>query len=163
MHLLRVRFFQHGGRRDEGGSLRNFPSRASAVILSLLVGLAHTPMASAEVNPNISLSSGQVDVLSPGESRKISNDENWTSIITEPSQQRGGAPTMTTYANDLAPACVNAVREWGFVQVYNNCGFDIRVKVVLAFGPDSACNVVVNGTRHNIAPAYGRIDRVEMC
>lgn len=70
---------------------------------------------------------------------------------------------MTTYANDLAPACVNAVREWGFVQVYNNCGFDIRVKVVLAFGPDSACHVVVNGTRHNIAPAYGRIDRVEMC
>ena len=120
-------------------------------------------MASAEVNPNISLSSGQVDVLSPGESRKISNDENWTSIITEPSQQQRGEPTLTTYANDLAPACVNAVQEWGFVQVYNNCGFDIRVKVVLAFARDSACHVVVDGTRHNIAPALGRIDRVEMC
>ena len=143
--------------------MRNFLSSAGAVILSLLAGLIYAPIASAEVNSDNSLASGQVDVLSPGESRKISNDENWTSIITEPSQQRGGAPTMTTYANDLAPACVNAVREWGFVQVYNNCGFDIRVKVVLAFGPDSACHVVVNGTRHNIAPAYGRIDRVEMC
>lgn len=66
-------------------------------------------------------------------------------------------------ANTPAPACVNAVVEKGFIQVYNNCGFDVRVKVVLAFAPDSACNLVVDGTRHNISPAYGRIDRVEMC
>ncbi|WP_459589018.1 hypothetical protein [Corynebacterium camporealensis] len=70
-----------------------------------------------------------------------------------------GSPGRST----TAPACVNAVAEWGFVQVYNNCGFDVRVKVVMAFAPDSSCNLVIDGTRHNITPALGRIDRVELC
>ena len=101
-----------------------------------------------------------VTTLAPGQSFTVSEEE-WTSIATEPetSKTEGLEDRAIMQANTPAPACVNAVVEWGFVQVYNNCGFDVRVKVVLAFGPDSACHLVVDGTRHNISPAFGRIDR----
>lgn len=66
-------------------------------------------------------------------------------------------------AGNRAPDCINAVSEWGFVQVYNNCPFDLRVKVVFAFAGDSACKLVVARTRTNIAPHRGRIDGVRVC
>ncbi|MCQ9343279.1 hypothetical protein [Corynebacterium kozikiae] len=62
-----------------------------------------------------------------------------------------------------APDCINAVPEKGFVQVYNNCDWDMRVKVVFAFSPDSACKLVLAGTRTNISLHLGRIDGVELC
>lgn len=104
------------------------------------------------------------EILAAGESMRISED-HWESIQTGlPGEEvNSGLPTGPTSSNTPAPACVNAVVEWGFVQVYNNCGFDVRVKVVMALGLDSPCSLVVNGTRHNISPAAGRIDRVEMC
>ncbi|MDK8845319.1 hypothetical protein QP888_02085 [Corynebacterium sp. MSK297] len=63
------------------------------------------------------------------------------------------------------PACIEAKKEaGGFIQVYNNCGIDLRVKVILAFAPDSRCAVVVDNSRHNIAWApTGRVDRIELC
>lgn len=66
-------------------------------------------------------------------------------------------------AGDRAPECVNAVPEKGFVQVYNNCPFDVRVKVIFAFGLDSACKLVVAGTRTNISVDKGSIDGVQTC
>lgn len=64
---------------------------------------------------------------------------------------------------EWAPDCVRAVSEKGFVQVYNNCEWDLRVKVKMAFSPDSACKLVLAGTRANIAPHTGRIDGIEKC
>lgn len=61
---------------------------------------------------------------------------------------------------ERAPDCINATPEKGFVQVYNNCDWDIRVKVIFAFAPDSVCKLVVAGTRTNISPHIGRIDGV---
>lgn len=73
---------------------------------------------------------------------------------------------MTSFfrsANTPAPACVKAKREGAAIQVYNECDFDVRVKVVMAFSFDSQCRHVVHGTRHNIYTGVGRIDRVELC
>lgn len=64
---------------------------------------------------------------------------------------------------ERAPDCINATPEKGFVQVYNNCDWDIRVKVIFAFAPDSSCKLVVAGTRTNISPHIGRIDGVATC
>ncbi|MGV0345996.1 MULTISPECIES: hypothetical protein [Corynebacterium] len=64
---------------------------------------------------------------------------------------------------ERAPDCINAIPEKGFVQVYNHCDWDIRVKVIFAFAPDSACKLVVAGTRTNISPHIGRIDGVVTC
>lgn len=64
---------------------------------------------------------------------------------------------------ERAPDCINATPEKGFVQVYNHCDWDIRVKVIFAFSPDSVCKLVVAGTRTNISPDIGRIDGVVTC
>ncbi|MGP5736015.1 hypothetical protein [Candidatus Corynebacterium faecigallinarum] len=70
----------------------------------------------------------------------------------------------TPEAFATAPSCVVAYKELGAVQVENNCGMDLRVKVIIAFGPDSACKNVVAGTRTNIHFAGAlKIDRVELC
>ncbi|QPK79276.1 hypothetical protein G7Y31_00655 [Corynebacterium lizhenjunii] len=66
-------------------------------------------------------------------------------------------------ASDRAPDCISAVPEKGFVQVYNHCDWDIRVKVIFAFAADSACKLVIAGTRTNIALHKGRIDGVVTC
>ncbi len=134
-----------------------------ALSMALICGANGTSFAQAETEPQPEREDS-ITTLSPGEVLDLSQ-ENWSSILTEtPTRESGTIETRTMQqANTPAPACVNAVVEKGFIQVYNNCGFDVRVKVVLAFAPDSACNLVVDGTRHNISPAYGRIDRVEMC
>lgn len=54
----------------------------------------------------------------------------------------------------------------GFIQVYNNCGGSDpqRVKVKIAFGPDTSCKSVRPGTRTNIGPLVsGRIDGIVLC
>lgn len=66
-------------------------------------------------------------------------------------------------AGERAPDCINAIPKKGFIQVYNHCDWDIRVKVIFAFGPDSVCKLVVAGTRTNISPHTGRIDGVVTC
>lgn len=63
----------------------------------------------------------------------------------------------------FAPVCISARSEKGFVQVTNNCWFDLRVKVIFAFAGDSACKLVKAGTRTNIAPHRGRIDGIKVC
>ncbi|WP_257161910.1 hypothetical protein [Corynebacterium cystitidis] len=121
------------------------------------------PTAFAEVNHETSRLVEQSFNLSPGGSLGVSPDERWESITAVVSPNDYKEAGLTANAANLAPTCINAVEEWGFIQVYNRCGFDIRVKVVMAFGPDSPCHIVVDGTRHNISPAFGRIDRVELC
>ncbi|WP_146183436.1 hypothetical protein [Corynebacterium liangguodongii] len=143
--------------------MKNFTIAAGLAFLTALACAVNTPTASAQVEANLLDASERVRILSSGESMKISNDEPWESIIAELPQTHNAKGATTTYAGDLAPSCINAVWEKGFVQVYNNCGFDLRIKVVMAFAPDSACHLVVDGTRHNISFAWGRIDRVELC
>ncbi|GAA1471082.1 hypothetical protein P4N68_07990 [Corynebacterium felinum] len=71
-------------------------------------------------------------------------------------------------SGNTAPYCVRAVREWGAIQVYNDCPSWVRVKVIVtspvgAF--DSQCKSVEPGTRTNIRwiLAHERIDRVVNC
>ena len=66
---------------------------------------------------------------------------------------------------ERAPECINVITEKqkGFIQVQNDCPFNARVKVILTFGPDSSCKLVVAGTRTNISPHLGRVDGVELC
>ncbi|MEJ6013704.1 hypothetical protein WG936_07645 [Corynebacterium sp. H127] len=76
------------------------------------------------------------------------------------------APTFgggISRAGERAPDCIRAQSEWGFVQVYNDCPFDLRVKVIFAFAADSVCKLVLAGTRTNISPSIGRIDGIETC
>lgn len=141
-------------------------SRKSALVRKVLVGASVLAMSfggatsfasEAHAVPENSDHSSTA-TLSPGESMAVSEDD-WSTLLTESDEV---APEIGTL-NTPAPACVNAVVEWGFIQVYNNCGFDVRVKVIRAFAPDTSCSLVVDGTRHNIAPNLGRIDRVELC
>ncbi|MEJ5998842.1 hypothetical protein [Corynebacterium sp. H130] len=89
---------------------------------------------------------------------RVNEDGQIASV--SPSPQTGDQVRLM---GERAPDCIRAQSEWGFVQVYNDCPFDLRVKVIFAFGPDSACKLVVAGTRTNISPHTGRIDGIETC
>lgn len=137
-----------------------------SLVRSLLVGgaisamlLGGAPAMAADLAPTAPDSeNSSTTALQPGESMMI-DSQDWAAISTD----SDAVPLTAGILGTPAPACVNAVVELGFVQVYNNCGFDVRVKVIMANAPDSACSLVVDGTRHNISPRLGRIDRVELC
>ena len=102
-----------------------------------------------------------VTELAEGDSIRIES-QDWETITTERQELEPGI-VNEMQAVPPSPACIRTEIEKGFVQVYNNCGFDVRVKVTMAFAPDSSCSLVIDGTRHNISPAFGRIDRVDFC
>jgi hypothetical protein len=68
----------------------------------------------------------------------------------------------------LAPPCVTVSLRTGFLVEYedvrNLCGRVYRVKVIVAWGPDSACHTLYDGQgfthTHGVA---GRFDRLELC
>lgn len=66
------------------------------------------------------------------------------------------------------PRCVTAIEDTGVFTdtliVDNNCNFNVRVKVFVAFGPDSACTNVLAGEsfEHSYA-SVGRFDGLQSC
>ena len=100
--------------------------------------------------------------LAPGESFRF-KEGNSAKITFETDKDLSKDGIKLTRAVD--PDCVYAQKEWGFIQVYNNCGGNepIRVTVTMAFMPDSECKPVWPGTRTNISPAWGRITGVVLC
>ena len=100
--------------------------------------------------------------LAPGESFRF-KEGNSAKITFETDKDLSKDGIKLTRA--VAPDCVYAQKEWGFIQVYNNCGGNepIRVTVTMAFMPDSECKPVWPGTRTNISPAWGRITGVVLC
>ncbi len=127
-------------------------------------GASGTAMAKSE--PNFDLSANQLEfaVLEPGESVQFAKGQ----IVEVSFEQPEGWESRAGYSSRAAvpaPNCIVAKAEKGFIQVYNNCGGTDpqRVKVVLAFGPDTECKSIEPGTRSNIGLKVGRIDGVYLC
>jgi hypothetical protein len=83
-----------------------------------------------------------------------------------------GTATAGTQAESAIPAppprCVTATEDTGLltdtVHVWNGCAFNVRVKVLVAFGPDSACTNVMSSTGFTHSyPSIGRFDGLEAC
>jgi hypothetical protein len=66
-----------------------------------------------------------------------------------------------------APICVSVAvhRHWNINHVHlrNDCGYTVRVKVLIAFGPDSACEVLVPTERFTHSHLVGRFDGLVNC
>lgn len=64
----------------------------------------------------------------------------------------------------LAPNCVTFSRSWitGYTNVYNRCGYWLRVKAVLRFQIDTSCKQMSPGERWGFNVSYG-VDRLEAC
>lgn len=51
-----------------------------------------------------------------------------------------------------------------YLEVHNDCGYTVRIKVVLAFATDRACQSIPSGTYHWWTWGYpGRFDKLETC
>jgi hypothetical protein len=75
-------------------------------------------------------------------------------------------PTPIRLAN--APGCVRAdLDDAGgedVLVVTNNCGYQVRIKVVLAYGPDFACRTYARGDRWTFKWNYPRrFDKLVTC
>lgn len=146
----------------------NFRRITATLITAVTATAAFTATAAAQTPTTTTLEPGALEAveLPPGESTQFAKGETAEVIM----DNKGKTTTLGTLSQQsslkqTAPNCVVARAERGFVQVYNNCGGTnpIRVKVVLALGPDTRCMSVQPGTRANIGPAVGRIDRVILC
>lgn len=63
-----------------------------------------------------------------------------------------------------APQCIYAYKEWGAIQVQNDCPLGWRVKVILRRASDSTCKYIAPNTRSNIGfNPYAKIDGIEVC
>ena len=75
------------------------------------------------------------------------------------------APNLA--ARSPAPTCVSISvhRHWNINHVHlrNDCGYTVRVKVLIAFGPDSACEVLVPTERFTHSHLVGRFDGLVNC
>lgn len=147
--------------------MRLFLRKLAIITLGFIAtSTATTATAAATETPTFDLSTSQLEVaeLEPGQSARFAKGEVAEVLFAE-SEGRSTEATLTTLAAVPAPNCIVARAEKGFVQVYNNCGGSDpqRVKVVLAFGPDTQCKSIQPGTRSNVGPAAGRIDGVFLC
>jgi hypothetical protein len=62
------------------------------------------------------------------------------------------------------PSCVYVTRqESRYVQVYNSCYNQQRVKVIVAWGPDSSCLAIPSGWYGNFWWSFGRFDGLVSC
>lgn len=128
--------------------------------------LAASTTANADESASYNLEPSHLEVaeLEPGQSAKFAKGQV-ANIVFELPENTVAEAGLSPFAAVPAPNCIVARAEKGFIQVYNNCGGDApqRVKVVLAFGPDTQCKSIQPGTRSNIGPALSRIDGVYLC
>ena len=80
-----------------------------------------------------------------------------------------GAQTTSATAQIPPPPCVNVFVDRFLTtetaHVVNGCGVEVRVKVFVAFGPDSACEIVYPGQEfsHSWVSPPGRFDGAQLC
>ena len=125
-----------------------------------------TPNASAsEAVKQISIDALMEVELQPGESAVFRRGDT-----VKIEQVIEGSPSRSRSARSAnlhtAPNCIVAKSEKGFIQVYNNCGGTEpqRIKVTLAFAPDTECKSSAPGTRSNVGFAgTARISGVYLC
>lgn len=112
---------------------------------------------SADVAQEVIIGPGEKYSASSTEPVEISAVDQDAPEVIQPSAQQ------STNANP-APYCVVAYKEKGAIQVENNCGYDLRIKVIVAFSPDTGCKTVIDGTRTNIGfRPIASIDGVVVC
>jgi hypothetical protein len=64
----------------------------------------------------------------------------------------------------LAPSCVQVERVGEHrVNLYNRCGYNVRVKVIIAWGPDSSCIPINAGGQTWVKWTFGGFDRLDNC
>ena len=81
-----------------------------------------------------------------------------------------GVPSLQPYSTgerslgDPVPACIHSEKEKGAIQVYNDCDFDMNVKVIVAFDFDTQCLLVKAHSRRNFewSPTK-RMDGIQEC
>ena len=142
----------------------NIVRSTAAVALALAATVSVPADAQASESSDVlSVDSVREVELAPGESTvfqkgNIAKIELITEGISEARWSRAADSTT-------APNCIVAKSEKGFIQVYNNCGGTEpqRIKVTLAFAPDTTCTSIEPGTRANVGPALGGITGVYLC
>lgn len=76
-------------------------------------------------------------------------------------------PAHATAATALrsAPACVKwKNNQWKMrIEVRNTCRRRYRVKIIIAFGPDSSCWTYKPGQRRDYYGWSGRVDQLRLC
>lgn len=148
----------------------NLSSRKKLVpLLAALFLLFPVPFAQADEPSTIPEASSPGDeiTLSPGQTFSSRNPLEISSLSSD-DNFRVETSDLTTYSADenLAPMCVSAHKGFYSIQVENNCGHDLRVKVIMAFDRDSECNDVKAGEKKGVKLRYnplGGIDRIILC
>ncbi|MBK4158270.1 hypothetical protein [Corynebacterium macginleyi] len=148
----------------------NLSSRKKLVpLLAALFLLFPVPFAQADetdTDPE-TLSPGDETILSPGQTFSSRNPVEISSLSSD-DNFRVKTSDLTNYSADdnLAPMCVSTHKGFYSIQVENNCGHDLRVKVIMAFDRDSECNFVKAGEKKGVKLRYnpfGGVDRVILC
>jgi hypothetical protein len=92
-------------------------------------------------------------------------------IASEAESSEPGDPSdaaddeLGTLGQALAPICaVPTVTSGGGITVNNFCGFDVRIKVIWGFAPDSECiHLFVDDSHHFNKPLGARFDGLDNC
>lgn len=138
-------------------------------LLAALFLLFPVPFAQADEPSTIPEASSPGDeiTLSPGQTFSSINP---IEISSRPQGDDFRAETsdLTAYSADdnLAPMCVSARKNGRSVEVQNNCGHDLRIKVIMAFDRDTQCHFVKAGEKKAVNSRYnpfGGVDRVILC
>lgn len=143
---------------------KSFLAFSTAVLIYVL----NPSMSVAEVSYSEETdNSYSVVEISQGESITIPHGYD-IGIIEQDSPQSYGFRSANT-----APSCVEAKVEKLAVQVYNRCGSDMRVKVIMTANTapflgakDTACKTIAAGTKVNVRwviRGNEKVDRVENC
>ena len=149
--------------------MKLFSGRRLVSFLAASLLLFPVPFAQADetgTEPE-TLSPGDETILSPGQTFSSINP---IEISSRPQGDNFRAETsdLTTYSADdnLAPMCVSARKNGRSVEVQNNCGHDLRIKVIMAFDRDTQCHFVKAGEKKAVNSRYnpfGGVDRVILC
>lgn len=129
---------------------------ATLLIVVAMIGVAPTAQADALSEPSIGVD-GQVKPEWVGTEVDRNVDPN------------GFLPSTDMSAAAIPPVCIQAATGWSpvlgkYVQVMSSCNYSYRVKVLIAFGPDSACKTTAPFTtwRHYYG-ALARFDGLVLC
>ena len=149
--------------------MKLFSGRRVVPLLAASFLLFPVPFAQADEPSTIPEASSPGDeiTLSPGQTFSSRNPIEISSLSSD-DNFRVKTSDLTTYSADenLAPMCVSVHKGFYSIQVENNCGHDLRIKVIMAFDRDTECNPVKAGEKKGVKLRYnplGGIDRVILC
>ena len=124
----------------------SLPDTVTSLFIGILLTLAAAVPAQETKGTRVTK---EVDPMeqSPDSSRTITENEAGRAIT------RAGVPRCVTIDDHGG----NKIAVW------NNCSYQVRVKVVIAFGPDFACRVINPGWGRTYEWRIGRLDEIRAC